>query len=209
MKNKEEMLMFFKKKTNIERLSRDENIINISKNDTGYISYLEFLKYFSDLNKITRHNVIIGINLVYAWMPTIFNFRSNDIDSTLNILNKAKKGEVPSENDLNVLIKCFNNSLVGTSKLLHIINPEVFAIWDSRVFHYLTNKKPYPYKINNCKWFLDYLKFCKHITKNPKYVKIHESIVKKVGYEMSKFRTLELIMYLSDMKKSAQRKSGK
>ena len=33
-------------------------------------------------------------------------------------------------------------------------------------------------------------------TDKPEYATIHNSIIKKIGYEMTKLRTLELIMYL-------------
>lgn len=201
MKNKKEIIKTFKENIDINRLSKDEKNLIIPNDRSDFISYVEFLKYFSDLNKITKHNVVIGINFTYGWMPTIFHFRSSDMDLVIDILNKAKQGIVPDETQLDILKRFFNNSLVGTSKLLHFINPEIFAIWDSRVFRYLTNKEAYENRINDYKSYLDYLEFCKYITSQSEYNKIHESIINKVGYKMTKFRTLELIMYLNGGKK--------
>jgi hypothetical protein len=203
MKNKEEMINVYKENVDIKRLLKDENTISISKDRSDFISYPEFLKYFRDIKKITKHDVVIGINFTYGWMPTIFDFRSNDIDLVIDILNRAKQGKVPSENELEILKKCFNNSLVGTSKLLHFINPDIFAIWDSRVFRYLTNKEPHQNRIDDYKSYLDYLELCKFLTSNPEYNSIHNSIIKKVGYEMTKFRTVELIMYLKGGKNNS------
>ena len=196
MKNNKEMIEVFKENVDIHRLLKDEEGLNIPNDRSDFISYIEFLKYFNDLRKITRHNVIIGINFTYGWMPTIFNFRSNEIDIVIYILKKAKQGIIPDEAQLDTLKRCFNNSLVGTSKILHFINPKIFAIWDSRVFRYLTEREPHQNIINNYKSYLDYLEFCKYMTEKPEYHKIHESIIKKVGYEMTKFRTLELVMYM-------------
>jgi len=196
MKNKKEMIEVFKKNVAIHRLLKDEEGLNIPNDRSDFISYIEFLKYFSDLKKITKHNVVIGINFTYGWMPTIFDFRSNDMDIVINILNKAKQGIVLNKAQLDVLKRFFNNSLVGTSKILHFINPKIFAIWDSRVFRYLADKEPHRNRIDNYKSYLDYLEFCKYITEKPEYYKIHESIIKKVGYKMTKFRTLELLMYM-------------
>ncbi len=200
MKNKEEMLKTFKENISINKIFTDESTIDIPKDRSDFISYVEFIKYFSDLKTITKHNVIIGINFTYGWMPTIFDFRSNDIELVTNILNKAKLGKIPHENELEILRKCFNNSLVGTSKLLHFINPNIFAIWDSRVFRYLTNQEPHSYRLDNCKSYLDYLEFLKYLTEQLEYNRIHNSIIKKIGYEMTKFRTVELIMYLKGSK---------
>ncbi|HRL70351.1 MAG TPA: hypothetical protein PLT79_01470, partial [Flavobacterium sp.] len=42
---------------------------------------------------------------------------------------------------LEIVKKCINNSLVRISKLLHFINPSIYAIWVSRIFRYITRKK--------------------------------------------------------------------
>jgi hypothetical protein len=199
MKIKEKMIDVYKRNVNIERLLNDESEINISNESSDFISYPEFLKYFKDLKVISKHNVIIGINFTYGWMPTIFDFRSNNFNVVVDILNKAKLGEILSVGELEILRKCFNNSLVGTSKLLHFINPGVFAIWDSRVFRYLTKQKSHSYRMDNCRNYLDYLEFIKYLTDKPDYNRIHNSIITKVGYNMTKFRTAELIMYLKSI----------
>jgi len=187
----------YKQNVTIDRLRKDEGKIKTKSNSLGRISYPEFLKYFADLKTITKHNVIIGINFTYGWMPTMFAFRSGNLDEAVKILNRAKQGKIPSESELGILRNCFNNSLVGTSKLLHFINPEKFAIWDSRVYRYLTGAKPYNYRIDKCKSYLDFLRFCEEVTIKAGYNKIHNSLIKKIGYKMTKYRTIELVMYLS------------
>jgi hypothetical protein len=160
-------------------------------------SYPEFLKYFKNIRNITKHNLIISINFTYGWMPTKFDFRSDNFKEAINILNQAKKGEILKSEQLEILKALFNNSLVGTTKLLHFINPNKFAIWDSRVYRYLTGEEPYNYRIGKCDTYLLFLKFCKILTHDKKYEKAHISICNKLGYSMTKFRTAELIMYLN------------
>ncbi|MCX6735864.1 MAG: hypothetical protein NTZ13_02170 [Candidatus Parcubacteria bacterium] len=191
------ILETFKTNVDIDTLRCDADKIVISHDTSYFISYPEFIKYFSDIKQISKHNVIIGINFTYGWMPTIFNFRSKDFDNVVLILNNAKKGIVPQVHELETLKKCFNNSLVGTSKLLHFINPEIFAIWDSRVYRYLTNHRAYNYHLNNYESYLAYLEFCKYITNQPGFDYIHNSIIKKMGNEITKYRTAELVMFLS------------
>lgn len=164
-------------------------------NRADYISYKEFVKYFADLKIITKHNLIIGINFTYGWMPTIFEFCSDNFDESLNILNRAKEGDIPMIEQLGILRNLFNNSLVGTSKLLHFINPEIFAIWDSRVYRYLTGKSAWDYRINDYADYLSYLKFCDYLTSHPEFEMVHSVICNLVGYSMTKFRTAELVMY--------------
>lgn len=133
-------------------------------------------------------------------MPTIFDFRSDNFDEALDILNKAKSGIKPTADNLALLKGLLNNSLVGTTKLLHFINPDNFAIWDSRVYRYLTNKEPYDNRIGNCNTYLDYLAFCDYLTKQQEFSSLKKSIEKKVGYSMTALRVAELVMYANGTK---------
>ena len=126
------MIDTFKQNNTIDKFFNDGNAFEIQRR-SYYISYPEFLRYFSDLETITRHNLIIGINFPSGWMPTIFDFRSDRFDEALDILNRAKKGNKPTIDELNMLKGLLNNTLVGTTKLLHFINPDNFSIWDSRI----------------------------------------------------------------------------
>ncbi len=190
------MLEKFKSRITNEKFLKDCDNFKVDK-QTYDVSYLEFLKYFNDIETITRHHLIIGINFTYGWMPTIFDFRSENFEEAINILNKAKIGVVPTIEQLEILKGLFNNSLVGATKLLHFINPEKFAIWDSRVYHYLTGDAAYNHRIGNCESYLSFLKFCNFLTNGKDFEKAHNAICKKLGYQMTKFRTVELIMYLN------------
>lgn len=72
-----------------------------------------------------------------------------------------------------------------------------------KIMH-LTGKEPYSYRIGNIKAFLSYLTFCDFLTKEKEYEKVHNSIIEKVGYSMTKFRTAELIMYSSGAKENTK-----
>jgi hypothetical protein len=171
------------------------------KRVSDYISYPEFLKYFSDLKTLTRHNLTIGINFTYGWMPTIFDFRSDKFDEALYVLNEVKDGGQPTTDDLSLLKGLFNNSLVGTTKLLHFINPNKFAIWDSRVYRYLTGKEPHENRIGNGFTYLEYLTFCKYLTEQTEFYALKKNMEMKVGYDMTSFRIVELVMYSSGARK--------
>ena len=166
-----------------------------------HLSYKEFIKYFENIfenkNLIGKHHLIIGINFTYGWMPTILDFRSENFDEAIEILNKAKKEGNLEIEDLNILMHLFNNSLVGTSKLLHFINPEKFAIWDSRVCRYLTgNNNPTPKQLKP-KYYLQFLNYITNLTQKEEYDTIHDSICAKLNldYSMTKLRSAELVMY--------------
>lgn len=194
------MIDTFKQNIPLDKFFRDGNNFEI-KRQSDYISYPEFLKYFNDLKTITRHNLTIGINFTYGWMPTIFDFRSDNFEEALQILNEAKRGSKLTVANLDLLKGLLNNSLVGTTKLLHFIKPDNFAIWDSRVYRYLTNKEPHHNSISNSKTYLDYLSFCDYLTKQKEFNSLQKSIEDQVGYTMTAFRIAELVMYSNGAKK--------
>jgi hypothetical protein len=184
----------FNKSIDFDKLLLDGEGFQIQRT-SDHVSYKEFVKYFKELKNINLHNLIIGINFTYGWMPTIFDFRSDSFDDAIDVLNKAKLGKMIEVKDLVLLKGLFNNSLVGTSKILHFINPSKFAIWDSRVYRYLTGKEPNQNRIGDCNLYLDYLIFCDNLNSNKNFSVLQEIIEKKVGYKMTPMRVTELIMY--------------
>jgi hypothetical protein len=184
-------------KISLEKLKEDESKVVFEKDKSYLLAYPEFLQYFKDIDVITRHHLVIGIHFTYGWMPTIFNFRKDEteFDNVVAILNKVKQGSWLTAEELDLLRTCFNNSLVGVSKLLHFINPENYAIWDSRVYRYIKGKDAWQHQIHDYDTYLAYLQFCKGIISQPAFQPLHQSMMNKVGYEITALRSLELIMF--------------
>ena len=172
------------------------NFKNKKGNIESYLkSYPEFIEYFNSKKKLTKHDVVIGSHFVYGWMPTILELNFDKIETVLPILNDAKKGRLLEEDELAKLQSCFNNSLVGTSKLLHFINPNLYAIWDSVVFRYLTDEEPYDYRINDYSAYLKYLDLCRELCRKPLFKTIKEGLEAKIDSKVSDMRAIEMIMY--------------
>jgi hypothetical protein len=184
-----------------ETFLKDALNFRYDKGQTYDISYPEFINYFKTIPSISKHHLIIGINFTYGWMPTIFNFKTNRFEESVEILNKVKNGNIPSISELKILKGLFNDSIVGTSKLLHFIAPDKFAIWDSRVYRYLTEQEPYESRIGNCDTYLKYLDFCNYLTSLKEFENIHKMVSNEIGYPMTKLRTVELIMYQTEKNK--------
>jgi hypothetical protein len=154
--------------------------------------YPIFLDFFKD-RELDRETIILGISLVYSWMPTIPKIDIQNIDKVVDII---KKEEITAS-DLEVLSKCFNNSIVGTSKLLHFIYPDKYPIWDSNVCKYFTDGEPFSYRVNKVSNYLKYIDFCNGLIENNKegIAEIQKEFITKFGLEISKMRTLELIFF--------------
>ncbi len=183
-----------------QRLIEDAEKIAISEGENYLTAYQEFIEYFKGIDILTRHNIIIGISFTYSWMPTILDLHSEKLENAADILNSAKQGHRPSVTELEILKTCFNNSLVGSSKLLHFINPEIFAIWDSRVYRYLFKHEPYSYRVENADTYLEYLAYCDDIIQSLAFDRLHNVVEKKVGYKISKMRAIELIFFYNGAK---------
>ena len=164
----------------------------------SYVStYPEFISYFKNIDKITKHDLVISSHFVYGWMPTIITLKLDKIEKALIYLNAAKKGYILKVNQLELLKSCINNSLVGLSKLLHFINPFDYAIWDSRIYRYTTNKKS-SYGIGNVNLYLDYLSKLNEIESHSEFYIIKNNISASFDYSVTPKRIIELLMFEAD-----------
>lgn len=169
---------------------------NFRKENENYLmAYSYFLDYFKALDIITLDHIVIGISFTYSWMPTILNMDLSDPENLVRIFNKAKVGESITAQEFLVLKKAFNNSLVGTSKLLHFINPEKYAIWDSRVFNFLTGRKPHDSRFQKPETYIAYLSLLETLKNEKNFGEFYNLIMQKVGYEISEYRALELAFF--------------
>ncbi len=106
--------------------------------------------YIKAWGPITRHlaksapltwdDVIIALHLAYSWMPTIpdlgqsYALTTNEQALIVESLNRVRNGgTIPDEDELLLLKRFSNNSIIGASKLLHFLAPNRCPIWDKRV----------------------------------------------------------------------------
>jgi len=186
----------------MDRLFADERETIIDRTNSFVISYPHFITYFNSKKIILVQDFIIGAYFAYGWMPTILKIHTDnphrDLENGVAILNRVKNGEIITDDDLNFLISVVNNSLVGTTKLLHFINPQVYSIWDSRVYSYFYPKKANNYyRVNKIENYREFLRKCDEIRENTRFGKFHQSVNKKMGYDVSAIRAIEVIMFLN------------
>lgn len=190
--------MKISEKSNQEIIEQLTNIANNfdSTKENYLLSYPHFLNYFKNLQTINLENLIIGISFTYSWMPTILkSIKLEKNEKLISILNEVKNGRIINEEQLATLKTAFNNSLVGTSKLLHFINPKQYAIWDSRVFRFLNNEEPHKYKLEKPKVYLEYIEFIESLKTEKNFDKFYKLMKEKVGYEITEYRALELAFF--------------
>ena len=172
------------------------------QSDASYIaSYPHLVEYFSDKAKISPGDVVRAAHMAYGWMPTILDLypASNKLDlaSASMLLTKARDKGFLQPAEISALAGLVNNSLVGASKLLHFVAPNSFAIWDSKVYSFVHEKPPYHHRVNAVDAYVAYLELLAQLAARQEFGNFHASIQQKIGYAVSPFRALELVMYLN------------
>lgn len=183
----------------LERLRQASEHIKPPEYDRGksYLnSYPSILAHFKTLREsaINRDQFIVACHIVYGWMPKVLTIHERYVDSAVAALNKAREGESLDVADLEALKKAVNNSMVGVSKLLHFLDPETYAIWDSKVCSYILGRKAYT-QVNNPEYYLAYLNRIRELTQEADYPEIHEKVRAMVGYSITKLRSIEVVMF--------------
>jgi hypothetical protein len=94
---------------------------------------------FGRWTPVTWPDAVVGLHVVYGWMPTIPNLAlpagllPAQRARVVELLNDAR-ARLLTIPELTFLKTYFtNNSIVGLSKLLHFLAPARYAIWDKRV----------------------------------------------------------------------------
>ena len=96
--------------------------------------------------------------MVYGWMPRVLRIDSAHFPAALQAANAAKQATAEGFENIPIqhIADCLH-SMVGASKLLHFINPNVFPIWDSKIqaFRGLPNGN---YDMSNIENYLEYVR---------------------------------------------------
>ncbi|HFH3921568.1 hypothetical protein OFL57_22465 [Pseudomonas aeruginosa] len=143
---------------------------------------------------------VCGAHMVYGWMPTILEIHvseSIDVHAGVALLNKARTAGRLSREEIEQLAGLVNRSVVGASKLLHFVNPEAFAIWDSRIYRFLHQKPAHAYRVNNAGEYETYLDLLQRLQQDDRFPELHASVNRKMGYAVSPLRALEVVMFLN------------
>lgn len=154
---------------------------------------------------------VCGAHMVYGWMPTILEIHvseSVDVHAGVALLNKARTAGRLSCEEIEQLAGLVNRSVVGASKLLHFVNPEAFAIWDSRIYRFLHQKPAHAYRVNNAGEYETYLDLLQRLQQDDRFPGLHASVNRKMGYAVSPLRALEVVMFLNSPSEATPPESG-
>jgi hypothetical protein len=158
---------------------------------TIHFSYKLFLDYFE--GPLSPQKVYTGAYMVYGWMPTMLRIKG-PTEPIYELALAGRSGNV-GVLELQNCATSLNNSLVGTTKLLHFVAPEVYPIWDSRVYRALFGKKPHPYRVEDPHLYLHFLEWAELFELLPGFSDIKARYEEEAGYCVSAKRVVEVILY--------------
>ncbi len=169
---------------NFHKKLKDEKL----REYTYLLTYPEIIK-FSKKSKLDDVQTFKMLALMtYAWMPRVLRIDDEYLDRAAVQLSKAKKATKNNYDEIEIqpIANCLH-SLVGASKMLHFINPEVFPIWDSKIQYNLTgnNNQNAMKKLDN---YYDYIKQVYILVKNKHF----DSFFRK--YNLANQKRLENII---------------
>ncbi|MGP1992944.1 hypothetical protein D9V96_013770 [Zobellia laminariae] len=189
----------------LNRLEKDAAEFDVFDSYVYERTYFEILSFFQDVRILQESHLILFAQIIYGSMPTMVNINLKNTDRLLTILSKARDGVEVNLEEIRAIKEYINNSLVGTSKLLHFLNPTMYAIWDSRIHRYITGKTT-SYGIGDVQTYISYLERIRNISSQDGYNKLHQKIAKHFDYEIQPSRVMEIIMFQTDKQMKNLRK---
>ena len=101
-------------------------------------AYPALLAHFQSRRPLSFDDALVGLHVVYGWMPTIPDLQRSmsdaiDRQALVDLLRRVQAGHVPTVAEMKTVAEFVNNSSIGGSKLLHFLNPAGCPIWDRRV----------------------------------------------------------------------------
>jgi hypothetical protein len=181
-----------------------EPTTRVPRESSYVLSYPHILAYFQSREAFDEGDFVRGahmVYMVYGWMPTALDLYPQppelDLKTGARLLTLAKRCGDLADADLQDLARLVNNSLVGASKLLHFAAPERFAIWDSKIYAFVFEEKPYNYRVNRSEPYRQYLATLVEICARPAFPAFRASVNAKLGYDVSSLRAIELVMFLN------------
>ena len=151
----------------------------------------------ANFRQVSSDELYATVSMAYGFMPTAMNIRRGDMEPFFAPLNALRNnGQRLTASELEGLKALINNSIVGTSKVLHFLAPEIYPVWDSRINRFL-NGEPRP-ETNSIPRYRDYLADFDRLHSDDDFEILRLSVETKLGYSVSAARVFELIMYMAD-----------
>jgi hypothetical protein len=182
--------------------------LELDARSKGYLkSYPSYLKFFQGSEIRDHDDFTVRAGLVYSWMPRILVLKEQGIGNAISVISHLQNPDTESNTDIDSVIeavaKALNRSYVGASKFLHFQFPDIFPIYDTKVYKKINginaDKKNIYSKANNADCYASYRRsVCSIIAHADFSDKVHTPVnnyMRKFGYTVSEVRAVEFIVF--------------
>lgn len=165
---------------------------------TTYGPMLEFAK--RNKSKFDETTLIGLAHMAYGWMPTMI--QNITVEQNFIAWKKQIDNGLIGKSFLMEIMNLTNDSIVGASKLLHFLNPEMYPIYDSRVYKTISGKEKHNLS-KDVENYICYTRKLRLLAKeskvNPTFSKIEKELVRKnyIPSKCYRIRILEVCLYAS------------
>jgi len=182
-------------------LARSDSVRKRIKDEEGLDDFQAIIRVVARRDVLDWDELISIIHMVYGWMPTMLRptvehseAEKNQLISTLQFV---KQGGFLSTSQLNCVQRFSNRSIVGASKMLHVLNPTNYVIWDSRVAEVFMWQGVTQATYSTLERYVEYLETLREWVQNPLVVEQCTEIrkLKNELTDTSDLRIIELVLF--------------
>lgn len=96
-------------------------------------------------------------SLAYAWMPQTLRLDTDYLTPAADAFERARHcGVAACDTVIDPIAACLS-SLVGAARVLHLVNPAIFPLWDQRIERFRLNEDPTPYHMGQTRSYLNFI----------------------------------------------------
>ncbi len=178
------------------------------RDETYLRNYPYYLHFFKENPPTDKKDFIVRAGLVYSWMPRVLVLDFSCLEEAVGCLQKVRAITQPdSILDLRAVAKALNGSFIGMSKLFHFENPQIFPIFDTKVYRFVygisaKEENLYP-KANKLDVYEEYLKMIHRLVSDTRFEsEVHEPVNQffkdAFGYSdsVTPIRAAEYLMFM-------------
>ena len=182
-------------------LAKSDSVRNRIATEEGLDDFQAIIRVVARRSVLDWDEVVSIIHMVYGWMPTMLRptvkHSESEKDRLIKVLKVVKQGGFLNSTQLSWVQRFSNRSIVGASKMLHVLNPTNYVIWDSRVAEVFMWQGVTQATYSTLERYVEYLETLREWVKNPLVVE-QCSEIRKLKSELtdaSDLRIIELVLF--------------
>jgi hypothetical protein len=198
-------LVSIDEKSFIDRCTQEKKLDVLDGDDTYHFTYQHLCQLGRRpiAEKWNNQEIIRVACMAYSWMPTTITLKRKKVDSSCDTIRNliSDKNKLTSDN-IETAAAFLGGSIIGLSKVLHFLAPDVYPIWDTAIYSFIYNKKTRPAygTVNRSERYVSYCKDVWKLVRSRKVLrKIQRDMVRPIrnrfGYRITPVRAVEAAMF--------------